>query len=449
MLDQLNAAISNGTDPTTLIVRQSGVGGHAITPYAVEEVEEDVFHIRVYDNNHPDDAERYVTVNTTLNTWSYNLGAGIGVWSGNASSHTFGVVPISEYQKSPVCPWCETDDEAAGDNMVTTWMQGAGSLLVENTLGQRMGYQDGQLYEEIEGGYLAVIDTGGTSSLPPQYVLPAGDTYQYNLSGAGLSTAGEASITQFGPGFAVSVEQIPVSADTADQMEISADGTDVWYRAVNAAAEIDLQLIAETETRSRQVRIIGVDVGTGEQFSVQAPAGSQTVKLDGSLAAGGVYDFKLDESSPSGASHFLHSQIALDASDTHYFTAGASSSMNQLTLEIDHDSDGGVDEVKTLKNQYWNRPVQLRTKSLVFEKDIPTLRLSGSTASPCHTLQVDVAEADEDGNIAVEVYSLLSPNRVCAQVVRPFEREIPLRDLPSGSYTVSVNGKQIAAFDMP
>ena len=452
VLEQLSAALSNETtDPPILFIFKSYEegGGHTITPYKIREVEEGVFHISVYDNNYPDDATRYVTVNTSLNTWSYDLGSGLGELSGDANSHNFGVVPISEYEKAPVCPWCEGNYQAAGDNMVTTWMQGAGSLLVENTLGQRMGYQDGQLYEEIEGGYLAVISTDGTSSLPPQYVLPAGDAYQYNLSGAGLSTAGEASITQFGPGFAVSVEQIPVSADTADQMEISADGTDVSYRAVNAAAEIDLQLIAETETRSRQVRITGVDVGAGEQLYVQAPAGSQTVKLDGSLAAGGVYDFKLDESSPSGASHFLHSQIALDASDTHYFTVGASSSMNQLTLEVDHGSDGGVDEVKTLKNQYWNRPVQLRTKSLVFKKDIPTLRLSGSTASPCHTLQVDVAEADENGNIAVAVYSVLNPNRVCAQVVRPFERQVPLRDLPSGSYTVSVNGKQIAAFDRP
>ena len=442
VLEQLIAALPNEVpDPTTLIVRQSGVGGHTVTPYAVEEVEEGVFYIRVYDNNYPGDAERSVIVNTALNTWSYDLGGEIGEWSGDASTHTFGVVPISEYEKEPTCPWCES-------TVVTTILQGAGSLLVENTLGQRMGYQEGQLFEEIEDGYLATIDTGGTSYLPPQYVLPASAAYQYDLNGIGLNTPGEAAITQFGPGFAVSVDQIPVSTDTTDQMEINAEGTDVSYRAVNAATEIDLQLIAETETHSRKVRITGADVGAGEQISLQAPVQSQTVKLDGSLASGGVYDFSMDDFSQSGESYFLYHLIALDAGDTHYLTVGESDGKGQLTLEIDRGSDGSVDEVQILNNQYGNR-AQLRTKSLVFEKGTPILYLAGSTASPCHALQVDVAETDGNGHIAVEVYSLLNPNRVCAQVMTPFEQEIPLGDLPSGSYTVWVNGQQVAAFDMP
>ena len=435
-------------------------GGHTLTPYAVGEVEEGVFHILVYDNNYPGDAGRYVVVNTTLNTWSYDLGGGIGVWSGDASTHTFGVVPISEYEKESVCPWCES-------TVVTTILQGAGSLLVENTLGQRLGYQyeqlfeeiedeylyqEGQFFEEIEGGYLATIDTGGTSYFSPQYVLPAGEAYQYDLNGIGLNTPGEASITQFGPGYAVSLDQIPSGTDTAGWMEISADGMDVSYQPVNAAAEIDLRLIAETETHSRQVRIAGANVGTGEKFSLQAPVQSQTVKLDGSQAGGWSYDFYLDDSSQSGESHFMYRGIILESSATHYLTLGSSNA--QLTLQIDRDSDGSVDEVQILNNQAVNTqspnwPARLRTKSLAFEKGVPTLHLTGSTASPCHALQVDVAEADGDGRIAVEVYSLLNPNRVCAQVVMPFEQEIPLRDLPSGSYTVWVNGQQVAAFDMP
>ncbi len=443
VLEQLIAALPNEVpDPTTLIMRQSGVGGHTLTPYAVEEIEEGVFHIRVYDNNHPGDAERFVIVNTALNTWSYDLGGEIGEWSGDASTHTFGVVPISEYEKESTCPWCES-------TVVTTILQGAGSLLVENALGQRLGYQEGQLFEEIEDGYLATIDTGGTSYFSPQYVLPAGAAYQYNLSGAGLSTPGEAAITQFGSGYVVRVEQIPVSTDTVDQMEIGADGMDVSYRAVNAATEIDLQLIAETETHSRQVRITGADVGAGEQISLQAPVQSQTVKLDGSLASGGIYDFSLDDFSQSGESHSLHRWIALDAGDTHYLTVGESDDQDQLTLEIDRGSDGSVDEVQILKNQFHRNRAQLRTKSLVFEKGVPTLHLSGSTASPCNMLQVDVAEADGDGRIAVEVYSMPNPNRACAQVATSFEQEIPLGDLPSGSYTVWVNGEQVAAFDMP
>lgn len=83
-----------GNVATTIFVRQSGEG-HAITPYAIEEKGNGVYWIRVYDNNHPDDPNHYIVINSTNNTWSYIKDW--TVWYGNAHTHSLGIVPIITY----------------------------------------------------------------------------------------------------------------------------------------------------------------------------------------------------------------------------------------------------------------------------------------------------------------------------------------------------------------
>ncbi|MCA1900183.1 MAG: hypothetical protein LDL50_05690 [Chloroflexi bacterium] len=76
-----------------------------------------------------------------------------------------------------------------------------------------------------------------------------------------------------------------------------------------------------------------------------------------------------------------------------------------------------------------------------------TLLLKGSLPTPCHQLQVDVQPPDAENNIWVEAYSLANPNRVCAQVLKPFEENLPLGTFPAGRYTLWVNGEKLAEFD--
>ncbi len=67
------------------------------------------------------------------------------------------------------------------------------------------------------------------------------------------------------------------------------------------------------------------------------------------------------------------------------------------------------------------------------------LALSGSLPTPCHNLRVAVAEP-VDGKINVDVYSLVDPNMMCAQVLEEFQVNVPLGSPPAGKYEVLVNG---------
>ena len=76
-----------------------------------------------------------------------------------------------------------------------------------------------------------------------------------------------------------------------------------------------------------------------------------------------------------------------------------------------------------------------------------TVILKGNLPTPCHELRVAYNQPDAENKIGLEVYSVADPNAICAQMLQPFEQNIPLGSFPAGHYTVWVNGKQVGEFD--
>jgi hypothetical protein len=94
--------------------------------------------------------------------------------------------------------------------------------------------------------------------------------------------------------------------------------------------------------------------------------------------------------------------------------------------------------------------VFLSETSLVIRESFPpqiSLSLSGDLPTPCHQLRVKIPSPDQENKIAVDVYTVVDPNKVCAQVLEPFEEHISLGTFPSGHYSVWVNGELVGEFD--
>lgn len=77
------------------------------------------------------------------------------------------------------------------------------------------------------------------------------------------------------------------------------------------------------------------------------------------------------------------------------------------------------------------------------------LRLEGSLPTPCHQMRVQVTPPDADGQIQIEVFSLVDPAAICTQVLQGFEASVPLTSLPSGTFTVVVNDIEAAEISVP
>lgn len=77
------------------------------------------------------------------------------------------------------------------------------------------------------------------------------------------------------------------------------------------------------------------------------------------------------------------------------------------------------------------------------------LHITGSTPTPCNMLRVEVSEPDADNVISISVYSVSDTKMICAQVLAPFDRSIPIKVDKAGSYQVVVNGNPVGEIVMP
>jgi VCBS repeat-containing protein len=352
ILEQLIVAMSGtAPDPTTLFVRQAGQGGHAITPYAIENKGNDVYWVKVYDNNHPDDANRHVVITTTTNTWSYDLGW--TTWSGDTNTDSLGIVPISKYAEQPVCPWASNTRAfatATGGQAEQVWLTGQGHLLIADSQGRRIGYVGNQFVNEVPGAYESIIDNGLGVEQEPIYTLPLTETYTILLDGQTLPQVGNVTLTQFGPAYAATLSNVALSPTSQDLLTIAADGKRLTYRP-NSNKEATLILALDGSSKSNQFQIKGADIGASQTVTASINIGESQLAFDNSQTNGGTYNFEVTQMDTTGKHMFIHSNLVVSATDTHYFDYGGFASTDVVTLTVDYGSDGTLDETKVLENQ--------------------------------------------------------------------------------------------------
>ncbi|HXQ36737.1 MAG TPA: hypothetical protein VN843_22180, partial [Anaerolineales bacterium] len=92
----------------------------------------------------------------------------------------------------------------------------------------------------------------------------------------------------------------------------------------------------------------------------------------------------------------------------------------------------------------------IQESGLLIRESFPpqiSLAFSGDLPTPCHEVRAVINAPDEDNKIHVDAYSVVDPNMVCTQVLKPFEESIGLGTFPSGHYTVWINGEMAGEFD--
>jgi hypothetical protein len=371
ILNQLRSAISGtASDPTTLVMFDQcwdGANwvdaGHAVSPYAIEDQSGGVYRVRVYDNNAPGDTSRYAVINTTDDTWSYNMGGNCGTWSGSASTSSLGLVPISQFPEQPPCPsgWsggARTTSTLNETSSGQVWLSGQGHLLITDVQGRRIGYVDDQFVNEIPGAYESIIVGGLEIAMEPIYTLPLSDTYTVLLDGQTLTQTETVAVTQFGPGYAVSVDGVALRPTSQDRLTIAPDGTQVSYRnAVDPEAapsgdkEATLTLALDGVSEGNQLRVRDADVGFEQVVTLTADVEGGQLAFSSAQAGGGKYALEIKRVSAAGEQGFMHASVAISATDTHYVEYGAWNGSGPMTLHVDHGSDGTTDETLELQNQ--------------------------------------------------------------------------------------------------
>jgi hypothetical protein len=285
-LDTVIAALKS-EDPVSLEFFQPGVGGHAVVPYAVEDRGNNVYWIRIWDNNYPN-VSRYIEIDKTANTWSYagasiNPGETAGRWGGSAASNTIVATLLSKRMFDAECPFCQ----GIGSRMI---MVDGGRALISDPDGRRIGMVGGSWVNEIPGAqmYHLFAYVPGQKEPEPVYVLPAGSDLKVAVEGA---DSGGAGLAVFGSGTTFSMDDV-AGAGQRDSFGLAADGASFTYEPAQAGRKPHAVISVDGGDNDYKLDMSDFDMASGKglTFSLDTDNLQLKVQEDGEQ----VDDFNIE-----------------------------------------------------------------------------------------------------------------------------------------------------------
>jgi len=243
-LDLIRAQFKNNpNNPYVLGFFQKGKGGHAVTPYGIENKGDGIYWLHIYDNNWPDE-DRYIIFDTNKNTWLYAFSAlnpsePAGAWSGSARTKSLALRPTSAHIDTGwACPFCQgTTNRQGGQSLEFTLTGEDGALYILDPQERAIGYNFETEQEINELGDEAEISPnigGQGEELVPTYRLPLidnGTPYLVYVAGRYMTDTVDTDLQVAGPGFTVGMDFIQINEGEDLLMTISANGQQITFNA--------------------------------------------------------------------------------------------------------------------------------------------------------------------------------------------------------------------------
>jgi hypothetical protein len=323
VLDTLAEAFANGSGSGEWwvmgIYLADGSGGHAITPYAVEDRGNGTARILVYDNNWPKDS-RFIEVDTLTNSWRYLASSSPdepnSLYSGNASTRNLEIVSLSSRLEQQQCDFCgeqsvAANESAAGNTKnIQIWQSGKARALVTDESGQRVGLlESGQLVNEIPGAEIRNLKFGPVgigSDYPPVILLPQALindshlTIEINSTSNG-SQKNQADTAIIAPGFALASSVPDLGMGQNQSMDLFQEG--VAYN-VSISANRALSPTISIDTDYQRITLSGLKIDPSGRINISMnPAlGAFSMSTLGNLKPGTLQLLMTTLDPASGAS---------------------------------------------------------------------------------------------------------------------------------------------------
>ncbi|MFQ3633255.1 MAG: hypothetical protein SNJ65_16870, partial [Roseiflexus sp.] len=387
ILAALQEAFVAGNELYTIGIYQEGVGGHAVTPYAISDQGGGIYWIHVYDNNFPGQ-EKHIEIDTNANTWTYALAAlnpasDSAPWRGDASTLSLEITPLSIRDKPMPCPFCaETSSSASSDpnlffnvagqigssqisssrsTIVAVSRSRAASVsdtqrsvsapsiqpVVTTTNGQRVGVINGRIVNEVPGARVVRLRGVLYNNQPPLIILPAGldVTISYTVSDPSVDQE-HVSIGVFRPGTTFVIDGMQTRP--GQQPEIQLTGKTSFAVKSNGPSQPRFWLGLDAKTNQLfQINSFAFDSQTTLQMQVDPDNGRLTV--GGDQSASGSYNLMIATLDQAGERIFASSQISADGDLT--FDFGAWTGSGPMNVFVDQDGDGQSEATLNLEDE--------------------------------------------------------------------------------------------------
>jgi hypothetical protein len=382
ILEMLIESFKEGKEYYTMSIAKRINGeykyGHAITPFAVEDMGDGEYRILVYDNNKVGQT-RFVEINKNDETWRYHTASNPNDaesdYVGDASTHTLGLKRMSDRERSVYgCPFCEEEsgDHAspASAELLTFSLNGEGNILITDGTGKRLGFdpQKNQVLNEIPGAQALVIDGGLGLDVPPTYKIPyekGGKPFTINVSGKSLKSEVDADMEIDGPGYVVGFDNILLDPGENLTMTVSPDGQQLSFTASQDGQTPDIFITTESgpDKPSYEFKIGGIKLNPGKTVTVTLDLKKEHLYFKDDDTKRDKYDVRVERTNADGTKNYYeHKDLEFGKRDSYEIDFSKWNGKGPLCV-IDDEEGNGFDDDQCVEEPNEAKPPQPKKKS--------------------------------------------------------------------------------------
>jgi hypothetical protein len=367
VLDKLIEILKAGPNTSEVYTigffRADGQGGHAVTPFAVENRGNGIYAVSIYDNNYPKET-RAILFDRNANTWNYttttNPSEPTSEYQGTADSKSLFLFPTTPGLNQQACTFCAGGASsgsqgsmlaAAATEYNELYLDGDpevhAHLLITDESGKQYGYlPEGKFVTDLPNVKSERTFSGLDDDTPePTYFVPTGMAFQVTIDGTPLKEADLTDVVMIGPGYDLGIFDIGLDPGQQDTLTLSPDGTSLSYKTESTESPI-IVFGMQLDGADYEFEIMGVDVAGGGTINVNLDTkeGWLTVDTDGTENAG-EYALVMTRYDDDGEESYESEGIVLEPTDLMYIYYGKwTGNGGALEVGIDAGSDGTIDE---------------------------------------------------------------------------------------------------------
>lgn len=345
----------NGETYTIGIYNENG-DGHAITPFGVEDKGDGLYAILVYDNNYPGET-RELFIDSRDNSWTYetaiNPEVETDVWSGNADTQTLDLTPTSARLEPQACPFCEGGYSftgklaAAAEPLNQIFLNGEGHILITDDSGNRLGYVDGKIINEIPGASYNKYRMLASGETPePIYSVPANLDVTVTIDGSKLTEETLTDLVLIGPGYTIGVEGIYLTPGQVDVAYFYPTDEMIAYETTSDESP-SIIFGVENPDADYYFEVYGADMVDGGTItaSLDSKAGDLLINTE-QLTGEGSFNFYLTRITDEAEEEFSAEDIVLQEGALIYvnYAEWTDSNPQGIYFGVDLNGDGEIDD---------------------------------------------------------------------------------------------------------
>ena len=321
----------------------------------------------VYDNNYPLQ-DRYIIVDTKADSWRYTTAADPNAsendYTGDATTKTLTLTADSVRIKPQDCPFCKASTSKAGlaqavPQFNQIWLSdpetpdNSAHLLIIDDKGNKLGYENGKLVNTIPNAkYIALTSKDlWKNIIEPIYEIPTGVQFTVTIDGGGLKSAINTSVAMIGPGYDLAADNIKLSPGEKDTMTFSPDGKQLSFTpSSNESPDFTVGLEHSGADYEFQIKGFEVDKGAAVNVDLEYDKGQLRLHSTGNSNPS-VYTLVVDRIDTGSDATFTHNDITLDPGATAFIDFSKWDGKGDLTIEVDKNNDGTIDQTAPESNQ--------------------------------------------------------------------------------------------------